>query len=124
MESINIRDTLKVNPKKMLDVPNAIILELEGYLDTYNTKGFQQYVQKVIDEGYHYIVMDCQGLTYVSSTGIGSFTFFNRVLLQKGGELILVRMVSKVYEVFKLLGFLSFFKIFNTFDEVENFLKK
>lgn len=123
METVNIKDTLKVTPKKDINIEGVIILELEGYLDTYNSKSFQQYVQKIIDEGYRYIVMDCKGLTYVSSTGIGSFTSFNRMLLQKKGELILVRMISKVYEVFKLLGFLSFFKIFDTFDEVENFVK-
>jgi anti-anti-sigma factor len=123
MESVNIKDTLKVTPQKKFDFPDTIVLELEGYLDTYNSKSFQQYVQKVIDEGYKYIIMDCKGLTYVSSTGIGSFTSFNRMLLQKKGELILVRMISKVYEVFKLLGFLSFFKIFDNFEEVENFLK-
>lgn len=123
MESVNIKDTLKVTPKKQFDIEGVIVLELEGYLDTYNSKSFQQYVQKIIDEGYQYIVMDCQGLTYVSSTGIGSFTSFNRMLLQKKGELVLVQMISKVYEVFKLLGFLSFFKIFDNFEEVENFLK-
>jgi anti-anti-sigma factor len=99
MESVNIKDTLKVTPQKKFDFPDTIVLELEGYLDTYNSKSFQQYVQKVIDEGYKYIIMDCKGLTYVSSTGIGSFTSFNRMLLQKKGELILVRMISKVYEV-------------------------
>lgn len=122
MESVNIKDTLKVTPKTSIDMEGVIVLELDGYLDTYNSKSFQQYVQKIIDEGYKYIVMDCQGLTYVSSTGIGSFTSFNRMLLQKKGELILVKMISKVYEVFKLLGFLSFFKIFENLDEVKNFL--
>ena len=43
--------------------------------------------------------------------------------MQKKGELILVKMIPKVYEVFKLLGFLSFFKIFSTFDEAKDFLK-
>ncbi len=124
MEPINIKDTLKIVPKKSLDTDGAIVLELEGYLDTYNSKSFQQYVHGIIDEGYKFVVIDCNGLSYVSSTGIGSFTSFNRMLLQKNGELILVRMISKVYEVFKLLGFLSFFKIFDNFDEVESFLSK
>ncbi len=123
MEPVNIKDTLKIIPKKDFGVDGVIVLELEGYLDTYNSKSFQQYVHGVIEEGYKFVVIDCQGLSYVSSTGIGSFTSFNRMLLQKNGELILVRMISKVYEVFKLLGFLSFFKIFDTFDEVKNFLQ-
>ena len=105
MEPVNIKDTLKVTPKKSLNIESSVVLELEGYLDTYNSKSFQQYVQGVIDEGYKYVVIDCQGLSYVSSTGIGSFTSFNRILLQKR-RAVLVRMISKVYEVFKLLGFL------------------
>lgn len=123
MEPVNIKDTLKITPKK-IDLEKAVVLELEGYLDTYNSKSFQQYVHGIIDEGYNFVIMDCQGLSYVSSTGIGSFTSFNRILLQKKGELVLVKMISKVYEVFKLLGFLSFFKIFDNLDQVKDFLQK
>jgi len=122
MEPVNIKDTLKVNPKKLEGFDSVAVLELEGYLDTYNSKNFQQYVQDVVNEGYKYIIIDCEKLSYVSSTGIGSFTSFNRMLIQKGGELILVKMIPKVYEVFKLLGFLSFFKIFSSIDEAKQFL--
>lgn len=123
MEAINIKDTLKINPKKHASLEGTVVLELEGYIDTYNSKSFQQYLNAIMDEGYKNVVIDCALLSYISSTGIGSFTSFKKMLLQKGGELILLKMIPKVYEVFKLLGFLSFFKIFNTPEEVENFLK-
>ncbi|HOJ49642.1 MAG TPA: anti-sigma factor antagonist [Spirochaetota bacterium] len=122
MEPVNIKDTLKVNPKKLEGFESVAILELDGYLDTYNSKNFRQYVQDIVNEGYKYIIINCEKLTYVSSTGIGSFTSFNRMLIQKGGELILINMIPKVYEVFKLLGFLSFFKIFSSLDEAKQFL--
>jgi len=123
MEAINIKDTLKINPKKMPSFDATVILELEGYIDTYNSKSFQQYLNSIVDEGFKNVVIDCAALSYISSTGIGSFTSFKKMLIQKGGELVLLKMIPKVYEVFKLLGFLSFFKIFNTVEEVANFLK-
>jgi tRNA(Ile2) C34 agmatinyltransferase TiaS len=68
--------------------------------------------------------MDCSGLTYVSSTGIGSFTAFNRALLPKKGNLVLVNLIPKVFEVFKLLGFLNFFKIYSSVDAAIEELEK
>lgn len=116
MDAINIRDSIKITPNIIKKSKEYVTLQLVGYLDTYNSKPFQDYVNDIINKGYHNIIMDCSGLTYVSSTGIGSFTAFNRVLLPKRGNLVLVNLIPKVFEVFKLLGFLNFFKIYPTVD--------
>ncbi len=123
MEPINIRDSIKITPNVIKKSKEYMTLQLVGYLDTYNSKPFQDYVNDIKSKGYHNIIMDCSGLNYVSSTGLGSFTAFNRTLLPKNGDLILVNLIPKVFEVFKLLGFLNFFKIFPTgnsaIDELE-----
>ncbi len=124
MEAINIRDSIKITPTVIKRSKEYVSLQLVGYLDTYNSKPFQDYVNDIINKGYHHIIMDCSGLTYVSSTGIGSFTAFNRALLPKSGSLVLVNLIPKVFEVFKLLGFLNFFKIFPTVEAAIEDLEK
>jgi anti-anti-sigma factor len=124
MEAINIRDSIKITPTVIKKSREYVALQLVGYLDTYNSKPFQDYVNDIINKGYHHIIMDCSGLTYVSSTGIGSFTAFNRALLPKKGNLVLVNLIPKVFEVFKLLGFLNFFKIFPTVEAAIEDLEK
>jgi len=124
MEPINIRDSIKITPTVIKRNKEYVSLQLVGYLDTYNSKPFQDYVNDIINKGHHNVIMDCSGLTYVSSTGIGSFTAFNRALLPKKGNLVLVNLIPKVFEVFKLLGFLNFFKIFPSVEGAIEDLEK
>ena len=124
MEPINIRDSIKITPTVIKRNKEYVSLQLVGYLDTYNSKPFQDYVNDIINKGHHNVIMDCSGLTYVSSTGIGSFTAFNRSLLPKKGNLVLVNLIPKVFEVFKLLGFLNFFKIFPSVEGAIEDLEK
>ena len=39
-----------------------------------------------------------------------------------GGEIVLLKMVPRVYEVFSLLGFSQFFKIVDTLEDAITFL--
>ncbi len=111
MEEINIKDSLKITPIQIGGDPGKIQLVLNGYLDTYNSPEFQSHINNLIDSNVKYLVFNCNGLTYISSTGIGAFTSFLKKLKQKKGDMVLFGLQSKVMEVFELLGFTKFFKI-------------
>jgi anti-anti-sigma factor len=113
-------DSLKIEIKKT-DIEGCMILELVGYIDTYNSNSFQKRIQKAIEAGFGKLIFDCNGLNYVSSTGIGSFTAFLKSLKAIGGDLVLQSVQPKVYEVFQLLGFAQFFNIRDSRDEAVNF---
>ena len=117
-------DSLKINLEKLTDVDNGLIVYLNGYIDTYNSSFFQKQIQKVIDAGFINLIFNCSSLNYVSSTGIGSFTVFLKVVKPKGGDLILLEIQPKVYEVFQLLGFSQFFNIKSTADEAIAFFNQ
>lgn len=112
-------DSLKIDLKRIDGVSNGIVLSLTGYIDTYNSNSFQKRVQKSIDAGFVNLAFDCKGLNYVSSTGIGSFTTFLKMLKQKKGGLVLFEVQAKVLEVFQLLGFSTFFTIKSNAEEAE-----
>ena len=73
-------DSLKISLDKVSDLPNCIRIYLNGYIDTYNSNFFQKKIAKVIEAGFINIIFNCTALTYVSSTGIGSFTSFLKML--------------------------------------------
>ncbi len=102
----------------------VLILYLNGYIDTYNSNFFQKRVNRAIEAGYTKLIFHCSGLTYVSSTGIGSFTAFLKAVKPRGGDLVLLEIQPKVYEVFQLLGFSQFFHIKDNLDEAIDFFKK
>ena len=110
-------DSLKITLDKIADVNKGLIIYLNGYIDTYNSSLFQKRIQKVVEAGYVNLVFNCSALNYVSSTGIGSFTAFLKMVKPKNGDIVLLEIQAKVYEVFQLLGFSQFFNIKETTAE-------
>lgn len=114
-------DSLKIRLQKIDSVKGCLVLYLTGYIDTYNSNLFQKRVTKATEAGYNKLIFHCGSLTYVSSTGIGSFTHFLKAVKPRGGDLVLLEIQPKVYEVFQLLGFSQFFNIKDNLDEAVAF---
>ncbi|MDR2797875.1 MAG: STAS domain-containing protein [Treponema sp.] len=94
----------------------GLIVYLGGYLDTYNAAYFQKQVIKGIEAGYTKLIFQCAELTYLSSTGIGSFSNILKLVKSQGGAIVFCDLQPKVYEIFHLLGFTEVFIIKNTLD--------
>jgi anti-anti-sigma factor len=116
MEEITIKDSLKITPMQVGGGGKTVQLILTGYLDTYNSPEFQNHVNQLIDSGIIRIIFNCNGLNYISSTGIGAFTAFLKNLKQRKGDMVLFGLQHKVLDVFQLLGFTKFFKIGDDLD--------
>lgn len=118
-DTVVIKDSLKIQLEKDANDTAMIILNLKGFLDTYNSADFQREVNKLIESGYIKILFNCSELNYVSSTGIGAFTSFLKSVKQKNGNIVLAFLQPKVYEVFQLLGFSKFFNITSSLEEAK-----
>jgi len=116
VEEIIIKDSLKITPMQVGGDGKTVQLILTGYLDTYNSPEFQMHVNQLIDSGINRIIFNCNGLNYISSTGIGAFTAFLKNLKQKKGDMVFFGLQNKVLDVFQLLGFTKFFKIADDLD--------
>jgi len=116
-------DSLKITLRKIPGVDNGCMVILEGYIDTYNSSFFQKQLTKVIGAGYYNLLFNCGALSYVSSTGLGSFTILLKMVKVKGGDIILSEVQEKVAEVFQILGFSQFFNLKETVDEAVDYLK-
>ncbi len=116
-------DSLKISLDKNEAVPKGIFIYLNGYIDTYNSNFFQKKITKIVEAGYTNLIFNCSALNYVSSTGIGSFTVFLKLVKPKGGDVVLLEIQPKVYEVFQLLGFSQFFNIKESTEDAINYFK-
>ncbi len=116
-------DSLKISLEKNDSISKGIFIYLNGYIDTYNSTFFQKKITKIVEAGYINLIFNCSALNYVSSTGIGSFTVFLKLVKPKGGDVVLLEIQPKVYEVFQLLGFSQFFNIKANTEEAVNFFK-
>ncbi len=117
-------DSLKIRLQKVESDTKCLVLYLTGYIDTYNSNSFQKRIAKAVDTGFIKLIFNCNGLNYVSSTGIGSFTAFLKTVKPRGGDIVLLEIQPKVYEVFQLLGFSQFFNIKDSLDDAVEFFNK
>ena len=117
-------DSLKMTLEKMSEVDNCLMVILNGYIDTYNSVYFQKQIGKVVGAGFVNLIFNCSSLNYVSSTGIGSFTAFLKLVKPKGGDIVLLMVQPKVYEVFQLLGFSQFFNIKESLADSTDYFKR
>lgn len=116
--------SLKISLQENGLIPQGIIISLNGYVDIYNASFFQNQIKKVIAAGYINIVFNCTGLNYVSSTGIGAFSLFLKLVKAQAGDIVLFGLNHKVEEIMTLLGFTQIFKIVNTEDEAVLYFKQ
>ena len=116
--------SLEIFLSKIEGASNSILVTLSGYIDTYNSDYFQKQTVKIISAGFKNIVFNCQNLTYVSSTGIGSLTSIEKKAKANSGEIVFTGIQPKVFEVFQLLGFNQVFNMKESVEDAEEYLKK
>jgi anti-anti-sigma factor len=92
----------------------AIILSLSGRLDTLNFPLLDNEMTALIGKKQKDIILDCQDMDYVSSSGL-------RVLLKSlkqakaaGGRFVICSLQPQITQIFKISGFDHLFEIFTT----------
>lgn len=90
---------------------DIIVLALNGYLDAHTAPQFEKVIQEEYDHGHFRMLVDCAGLTYISSAGLGVFMSFIEDVREKGGDLKICSTTETVGQVFEILGFSELFDI-------------
>ena len=87
------------------------ILSVNGFLDAHTAPRFEKAMQDEVDAEKVRLIVDCSGLTYISSAGLGVFMSFVEDLREKGGDVKICGLTDTVYQVFDILGFPALFDI-------------
>ncbi len=101
----------------------VIIVGLQGRLDASATKGLEQRLLSLIDQGERRFVLDLSELSDISSMGLRVLILLAKSLQKTKGSLALAALSNHVYEIFKIAGFTSIFSIYRTCDEAVAFSK-
>lgn len=111
----NFNKTLKIDFEKINKT--CLVIYLDGEIDTYNSKFFDQSINNVINAGFFDLIFDCTRLKQVSSIGIASFLVFLKKVRGCSGNIVLVNLNDGVYNVFSLLSLTQIFPITKTINE-------
>lgn len=90
---------------------DKVILNVSGRIDTVTSSDFQQQVLDVFDMSLQNLVLDCQNLEYISSSGLRALLVIAKLANCKDVEITLKNVNSMVLEVLEMSGFDSFFTI-------------
>jgi anti-anti-sigma factor len=102
----------------------AVILSLNGYIDSYNSRQFLEQVLALIESGFHLAGFSCSEFRYISSTGIAAFTKIQNRFSEIGGELGILYLSDTIREVFGLLGIERFFSFFSDRQQALNWFNE
>lgn len=101
---------------------NICILSLNGKLDAYYSIELENSIKKVIQGGCSSILVNFQGVEYISSSGLRVILSSLKQLKKLGGQLKLSNLKPYVKEVFEISGFTQIFEIYeNEKEALESF---
>ena len=95
---------------------NIRIISVDGKIDSFTSKDFQDCLVSHILDGEHTLLVDCSKLEYISSSGIRAFYFALREL-NGNGEIALSSTNENVLHVLELVDFHADFPIFDSIDD-------
>lgn len=88
------------------------ILILQGEIDASNSVILDQAIQNLVTDGSKLILVDGEGLHYISSAGLGVFMSYLEDFQESGIKFKICSLSPRVSEVFKILGLDQLIQIF------------
>jgi len=96
---------------------NVTIVSVTGRLDAVSSPELEKKITELINKGQKFLLVNFDGLDYISSAGLRSILAGAKLAKSKQGEIFITGLKGPVEEVFRLTGFQSVFKIFASEEE-------
>ena len=90
---------------------NGTTAILSGRLDTSASAQAQKDLAPLFEQADKALVLDCNELQYISSSGLRIFLMLRKEVAAKGGKVIIRGMSDDIRKVFMMTGFINLFTI-------------
>ncbi len=97
-------------------------LVVVGEVDASSSIYLDNAIRNAMESGNLKILVDCTGLNYISSAGLGVFMSYLEDFKERGVRFVVCGLQEKVNHVFELLGLENLLKIVATQREAEAYL--
>src|SRR5687767_13529694 len=87
------------------DEGDVTVLYPRGFINAHTVRGFEGAIQKALARERFRIVVNCEGLTYIASAGLGAMMGAIEEIRGSGGDLRLSSLNETVANIFEILGF-------------------
>ncbi len=90
---------------------NVTLLVLRGRLDEMATTSVEQVFSEILEAGAKQVLLDLEGVEYVSSSGLRVLLMLAKALQKSQGMLKLCKLSPFVAEVFEISNFIRLFDV-------------
>jgi anti-sigma B factor antagonist len=98
-------------------INDTIIIDVKGRLDTTNYNTLEKDILNIIEKGNKKIIVNCQHLDYVSSSGLRVFLVALKKLKAINGKFALTNLQDNIKDIFEISGFITIFQVYPTTNE-------
>lgn len=103
---------------------NMVVLEIVGEIDIYSSEEVKDAILSQIDYGVKNIIIDLEAVSYMDSSGIGSFISSLSAVKKINGKMCIIKVSESVRKVFELTKLTNFFTLYKTEEDAVAALKK
>ena len=97
-----------------------LVINLIGQLKSTQHTELQNLLAGVLNQGEKNIILNCSGLTYITSSGLRIFLLALKKITAMSGKLRIAGLRENIREIMVIAGFTSIFNIYTTVDEALN----
>lgn len=90
---------------------NTVNVAFDGRLDTVAAQQISEAIEQVIQQADRNIVIDCEKMPFISSSGLRIFLKIRKEVAAKGGKMYLKSISPDVQQVFKMTKLDDLFEI-------------
>ncbi len=83
----------------------TLIAKAEGRIDGVNARDFEEAMKAAIGDDDNTVIIDLEGLSYISSAGLRVILLIAKTLRKRNAELVLCSLSDSIREVFEISGF-------------------
>ena len=105
--------------------PGVFTVNLAGSLDTDTYQSYETEIDKLYAEFpvIKVIILDLEGLSYISSAGVRVILATKKRLKSMGGELGILNMQAQIEKVFAIIKALPSLQVYGSIEELDAYLK-
>lgn len=103
----------------------AVVIELKGnVMGGDDTKGFNELLHKLVDEGKLNVIVDLSDVKFMNSSGLGMLIGGLTTMKKANGSLKLARVTEKIESLLIITKLVTIFEFYETVDEAVNSFPK
>lgn len=96
---------------------NMRILYPQGFINAHTVPEFEKSIQAALEAKEYRILINCQSLSYINSSGLGVLMGAIEEIQDNDGFLHLSNMNETIFHIFDTLGFTHLFQVFDSEEQ-------